>query len=199
MALTFRRRSIGRLQSVPRRFSLTGITAAFAVGAAATLLSVLSDSNEDLHSSRPPISSTSWSNAVTRTCAHALLFERRHEIGTMAGAVDVGRDIRSSTERRLSKVGRIAVPRRWLDLSRRWIALERRLATAYATSYVGIYEVIAAAGTRRLQAQELRKLGRLLHAPDQLSWAAARLERKLRVPDCTGGTPVAPVPTQIAA
>jgi hypothetical protein len=30
-----------------------------------------------------------WSRAVTGICAHALLFEGRHEIGTRAGAVSV--------------------------------------------------------------------------------------------------------------
>lgn len=77
-------------------------------------------------------------------------------------------------------------------LVRRWIALERRLAAAYAKSYVRIYEVIAETRTPKQHAEEPRRLGELLHAPDELSMAAARLERQLNVPDCTGGTPVLP-------
>ena len=45
-----------------------------------------------------------WSREVTSICAHALLFEGSHEIGTRAGAVAVAADIRASTERRLTRI-----------------------------------------------------------------------------------------------
>ena len=136
----------------------------------------------------PSVSLAPWSSAVTRICAHARLFEGRHEIGTLAGAIAVSRDIHSSTRRRLAKVAQLPTPndRKAID---HWLALERRLAAAYATSYLKIYQVIAATRTPPQHAQELRLLGRLLHAPDHINRAATRLGALLDVPDCTGGTP----------
>ena len=136
----------------------------------------------------PWVSPAHWSRAVSRICAHALLFEGRHRIGTLAGAIAVSRDIRASTGRRLAKVARLRTPsdRREID---RWLVLERRLAAAYATSYLKIYQVIAAVRTPRQRAREPRLLGKLLHAPDHINWPATRLEALLHVPDCTGGTP----------
>jgi hypothetical protein len=134
------------------------------------------------------VSLAHWSHAVTRICAHPLLFDGRHEIGTLAGAIAVSRDIRSSTRRRLTKVAHLRTPndREAID---HWLALERRLAAAYATSYVKIYKVIAATRTPPQHNREPRLLGRLLHAPDQINRAATRLGALLDVPDCTGGTP----------
>ena len=43
-----------------------------------------------------------WSGAVARICANALLFEEEHQLGNRAGAIAVARDIRASTARRLS-------------------------------------------------------------------------------------------------
>jgi hypothetical protein len=85
-------------------------------------------------------------------------------------------------------VARLRTPSDLREIDRR-LVLERRLAAAYATSYLKIYQVIAAARTPRQHAQETRLLGKLLHAPDRINWAATRLEALLHVPDCTGGTP----------
>jgi hypothetical protein len=128
-----------------------------------------------------------WSQAVSGICAHALLFEGNHQIGTHAGAVAVARDIRKSTERRLRRIRalQIAPPKQGLAL--RWLRLERRLAATYANSYLRTYEAIAAAKTRRQNARLPRVLGKLLHAPDALRQTTARLEQRLQVSDCTGG------------
>jgi hypothetical protein len=175
------------------------VATAVLLGSAVLVPFVWSGSSGDEHPTPVPLSSVAWSSGVTRICAHALLFEGRHESGTRAGAVAVAADIRSSTERRIIPVARLSAPAAWRDLAQRWIALERRLAAAYAASYLGIYDVIAATHTPRQHAQEPRKLGRLLHAPDQLSMAAARLAQQLHVPDCTGGTPLAPPEARLAA
>ena len=131
---------------------------------------------------------TVWSRGVTEICAHALLFEGSHEIGTRAGAVAVAQDIRASTERRLTRVAELPVPATQQGLAVRWMDVERRLAGVYATSYLRIFDVIAAAQTPAQQAQAPRLLGKALHAPDRLSGVAALLEARLHVPDCTGGT-----------
>jgi hypothetical protein len=138
-----------------------------------------------------------WPHAVTDICAHALLFEGRHEIGTRAGAVAVARDIRSSTERRLARIAALSLPPPQPSLAARWLAVERRLAAVYAHSYLRIFEVIDAANTSRQRAREPRLLQRLLRAPDQLREQAARLELRLGIADCTGGT-AGPVPHESA-
>jgi hypothetical protein len=71
---------------------------------------------------------STWSRAVTGICAHALLFEGRHEIGARAGAVAVARDIRASTARRLRRIRALQIPPPDQRLSGRWLRLERRLA-----------------------------------------------------------------------
>jgi hypothetical protein len=139
-----------------------------------------------------------WSRGVIRICAHALLFEGSHEIGTRAGAVAVADDIRASTERRLTRVAAMPAPPTQRALAARWIGVERRLATVYATSYLGIFDVIAAAETPEQQTQAASLLGKLLHAPDRLSQTAAGLEQHLQVPDCTGGT-ARPTPSSPSA
>ena len=139
-----------------------------------------------------------WSRGVTRICAHALLFEGSHEIGTRAGAVAVAEDIRASTERRLTRITALPAPPTQRALAARWLGIERRLAAVYATSYLGIFDVIAAAETPEQQTQAATLLGKLLHAPDRLSQTAARLEEELQVPDCTGGT-ARPVPSDPSA
>jgi hypothetical protein len=128
-----------------------------------------------------------WSQAVSGICAHALLFEGSHQIGTHGGAVAVARDIRASTERRLRRIEALGIAPPQERLAARWLRLERRLAAVYASSYLRIYEAIAAATTRRQNARLPRVLGQLLHAPDALRKTTARLERQLHVPDCTGG------------
>jgi hypothetical protein len=128
-----------------------------------------------------------YSQAVANICSGALLFEGRHTGGTRAGALAVARDIRASTRRRLERVRAIPAPHGREQVVRRWIALERRLADAFATSWVRIFEVVDAADTPRERAREVPVLERLVHAPDGLRAAAARLEQRLEVPDCTGG------------
>lgn len=139
---------------------------------------------------------TSWSDGVTQICAHALLFEGQHEIGTRAGAIAVARDIRASTARRLDRIRALQVPPPLPDLSMQWLDLEQRLADVYASSYVRIYNAIAAAVTQKQRGRLPRVLERLVHAPDALRGKTASLEGRLHVPDCTGGgTPNAPPQT----
>jgi hypothetical protein len=128
-----------------------------------------------------------YSRAVTQICSGARLFEGRHAIGTRAGALAVAHDIRASTRRRLLRVDALSVPRELEGVVDRWTTLERRLANAYAESWVGIYDVIAATQTQTQRARAPRLLRRLLRGPDQLRLAAARIALTLRVPDCTGG------------
>ena len=128
-----------------------------------------------------------WSREVTGICAHALLFEGRHQIGTRAGAVAVSRDIRASTARRLLHIRALSIRPPQRRLSRRWLRLERRLAAVYASSYLRIYDAIAAANTPSERARLPRVLGRLLHMPDAIRETTTNLEQRLRVPDCTGG------------
>ena len=130
---------------------------------------------------------TSWSDGVTQICAHALLFEGRHESGTRAGAIAVASDIRASTARRLDRIRALQVPPPEPDLSMQWLDLEQRLADMYASSYVRIYNAIAAAVTRKQRSRLPRVLDRLVHAPDALRDEAASLGGRLHVPDCTGG------------
>jgi hypothetical protein len=137
----------------------------------------------------------SWSDGVTQICAHALLFEGRHEIGTRAGAIAVARDIRASTARRLDRIRALEVRPPQPGPSMEWLDLEQRLADVYAGSYVRIYNAIAAAVTPKQRARLPRVLERLLHAPDALRGKAASFEGRLHVPDCTGGgTPGAATP-----
>jgi hypothetical protein len=132
---------------------------------------------------------TPWSRAVTDICAHALLFEESHEIGTRAGALAVAADIRSSTERRLLRIRALPMVPPQRGLTSRWLFLEQRLADAYASSFVGILDAIAGATTAPERAQLPRIVRGLLHAPDALRRKAASLEMRLHVPDCTGGSP----------
>jgi hypothetical protein len=144
----------------------------------------------------------SWSSGVSRICVHALLFEKRHRIGTRAGAVSVAVDIRASTARRLGKIHALRAAPAEPALAAEWVTLERRLAAAYARVYVEIYDVIAAAQTVRQRAREPEALAALVHRPDRLRSAAAALERRLRVPDCTGGAnppPTSPTATPARA
>jgi hypothetical protein len=131
----------------------------------------------------------SWSGSVTHICAHALLFEKRHQMGTHAGAEAVARDIRASTGRRLVRIAALRARPPQPRLAARWLVVERRLADVYAASYVRIYDVIASTHTAPQRAREPGRLRRLLHAPDALSRVAGRLEEQLHVPDCTGGSP----------
>jgi hypothetical protein len=128
-----------------------------------------------------------YSRTVTGICAHALLFEGSHEIGTRAGALEVADDIRASSRRRLARVAAVSTPPVEARLAARWLALEQRLADVYATTYVSIFDLIAAPWTPEQAAVAPRLLATLMHAPDPLRQAAARLEQQLQVPDCIGG------------
>ena len=107
--------------------------------------------------------------------------------GIVTGAVAVARDIRASTDRRLRQIRALPIAPPQQRLALRWLRLERRLAALYARSYLRTYEAIAAAKTRKQNDRLPRVLGKLLHAPDALRETTARLERRLQVPDCTGG------------
>jgi|KBSMisStaDraftv2_1062788.scaffolds.fasta_scaffold367793_1 hypothetical protein len=140
----------------------------------------------------PAATQPSWSGSVTHICAHALLFEQRHQMGTRAGAEAVARDIRASTGRRLARIHALRVRPPQPQRAVRWLVVERRLAGVYATSYVRIYDVIASAHTAGQRASEPSRLRRLLDAPKALRRTADRLEVQLHVPDCTGGNPTDP-------
>jgi hypothetical protein len=142
----------------------------------------------------PAATPTDYVGAITKICSRALLFEDSHGLGTRADARAIARDIRASTGRRLDRVAAVRVPRSRIRLVERWIALERRLADAYADSWVGIFDAIDATYDARRPARLPALLRRRLHAPDRVRLAAARLERVLQVPDCTGGgaSPTAP-------
>ena len=128
-----------------------------------------------------------YSRAVTGVCAHALLFEGTHAIGTREGALEVADDIRASSRRRLALVAALSTPPVETRLAARWLALEQRLADMYATSYVAIYDLIALPWTPEQAAVAPGLLATLVHAPDALRQAAGRLEQQLQVPDCIGG------------
>jgi hypothetical protein len=108
-------------------------------------------------------------------------------MGTRAGALAVADDIRASTGRRLERVAALQAPPSEREPVARWLVLERRLAETYALTYVRIYDLIAAPHTPAETTRAAERLARLVHAPDRLHAAAARLEQRLRVPDCTGG------------
>jgi len=168
--------------------------AALAVAGAGSLLAL----GLGRHASAPDETPAAWSRAAARICAHALLFEGRHEIGTRAGAIAVARDIRASTEERLARIAALPPAPDERDLERRWVTLERRLATAYAVSYVRIFTVIAAARTPAERAREPRLLEALVHAPDAVRREAAQLEQRLGIHDCTGGD-TKPPPAALSA
>jgi hypothetical protein len=124
---------------------------------------------------------------VARICSHARLFEGTHAIGTGAGALAVADDIRSTSRRRLAVLTALPVPAVARQTVTTWLRLERRLADSYALNYVRIYDLIATPrATPAEDVQAARRLAKLLHAPDPLRRAAARLEQQLGVPDCTG-------------
>jgi hypothetical protein len=128
-----------------------------------------------------------WSRAVTQICAHGLLFDGRHEVGTEADALAVAEDIRATTARRLVLVAALPPPVGLRAVAARWLTIEQRLAAIYAHSYVRMFEVIDAGSAPGQRAHEAQVVSRLLGAPDRLQQTAAVLEGRLRVPDCTGG------------
>jgi len=155
---------------------MTGLVAAFAAsteGVAAT-------------NTTRTATAASYSLAVTRICAGALLFDHSHDMGTRDDALSVAADIRASTAHRLTQVVTVPVPRDLGQISLRWIASQRRLAAAFAQTWVEIFDAIDAADTPEEQAALPARLHALVDAPDALRFAAGRLELKLHVPDCTG-------------
>ena len=136
--------------------------------------------------SRP--ASPDYAVSVRQICAGALLFDHPHSMGTRPGAMAVARDIRASTGRRLTRVTAVRPPPSLRHPVARWISLQRRLADSYAYNWVRIYDAIDTARTPAQHAGLARALERLLHAPDPLRRASARLEQQLDLPDCTGGS-----------
>lgn len=132
-------------------------------------------------------SAAEYAQAVTHICAGALLFDHAHDMGTRADALAVARDIRASTDRRLGRVTKVAVPPALRRLSSRWISSQRQLAAMFARLWVRIYDTVDAANTPAQRATLPQRLHRLVHLPDPLRRAAGRLELELHVPDCTGG------------
>ena len=128
-----------------------------------------------------------YSAAVTRICAGALLFDDAHQMGTRSDALSIARDIRASTARRLTRVSALPVPPGLKRVNSDWISSQRRLASLFARTWVRIYDTIDAAHTPAQRATLAEHLEKLVHAPDPLRRAAARLELELDVPDCTGG------------
>ena len=128
-----------------------------------------------------------YSAAVTRICAGALLFDGAHQMGTRSDALSIAQDIRDSTARRLAGVTALPVPPELERANSDWISSQRRLASLFATTWVGIYDTIDAAHTPEQRATLVERLEKLVHAPDPLRRAAGRLELELDVPDCTGG------------
>jgi hypothetical protein len=131
-------------------------------------------------------SAVGYSSAVAHICAGALRFDHPHQMGTRADALAVARDIRLSTARRLARVAALTPPPRLHRISRRWVASERALAAMFARTWVQIYDAIDAAHSLSQSAGLVGRLQRLVHAPDRLKLAAARLELVHHVPDCTG-------------
>jgi hypothetical protein len=140
-----------------------------------------------------------YSRAVEQICAGALLFDGRHQIGTRAGALAVSQDIRATGTRRLRRVDAVSKPAAAARLAGRWIAVERRLVETYASTYLQIWYEIERANSPARRAALPRVLHALIHRPDGLQYRAARLEQRLRVPDCTGGQPSTRTPTSQTA
>ena len=132
-------------------------------------------------------SAAQYSVAIARICANALLFDRAHDMGTRADALDIARDIRASTARRLARVAALSVPPELVRLSSRWIASQHELAALFARLWVRIYDTIDAARTSAQRATLPTRLEQLVHTPDRLKLTAGQLGIELRVPDCTGG------------
>jgi hypothetical protein len=162
--------------AVPWRFTVLLTLAAMATVGSASNPSSAADRSR-----------VTWSAAVTRICANALLFEEEHQLGNRAGAIAVARDIRASTARRVNRIRALPMRPPQRRLSVRWLALEQRLAAVYARSFVAIYDAIAAAESPQQRNELPNVLRRLLDAPDGLREMTTNLERRLRVPDCTGG------------
>jgi hypothetical protein len=169
------------LEGVPgtllRRSSLTALLAAAAVAAAAQ------------GTNAATLTPATYALAVRQICAHAMLFERSHPIGTRAGALELAADIRASTRRRLARIAALPAPRSEHRPIARWVAVERQLAATYALDYVRIYDLIAEPRTTPAQrTRAARRLALLVHDADRLRRIAARRESQLQVPDCTGGS-----------
>ena len=173
---------MGTRNTGKRLAGLIGILVLVACTAAAS-----AQAQNQVHQAPDALSPAAYSRAVTGICAHALLFEGTHAIGTRAGALEVADDIRASSRRRLALVAALSTPVAETSVITRWLALEQRLADLYAATYVSIYDLIATPWTPEQAAVAPGLLATLIHAPDVLRQAAASLEARLHVPDCIGG------------
>ncbi len=130
---------------------------------------------------------TVFSERVGHICAGAVLFEDSHTIGTRAGAVAVSRDIRETGTRRLRRVAAVPEPKSQAATIRRWLLVERRLVAVYARDYLLIWDLIEEWNSPAARARIPARLHALTHDPDALKRQADAYERRLSVPDCTGG------------
>jgi hypothetical protein len=137
---------------------------------------------------------TEFSQQVTSICSGALLFDGEHVIGTRAGAIAVSRDIRLTGTRRLRRVAAVDEPSDEAPMIRQWLRAERLLVFAFARDWLRIWDEIESAHTRSQRAGLPARLDALVHQPDSLKWRADAYERRLGVPDCTGGGHLAPSP-----
>lgn len=129
-----------------------------------------------------------YSQAVARLCAGAVLFSHSHAIGTRDGAIAVSQDIRRTGARRLRRVDAVAKPAPEATLAHNWISVERHLVELYATTYLRIWYAIERAETPRQRAALPVHLRALIDRPRTLEQKAGRFEQRLSVPDCTGGS-----------
>jgi hypothetical protein len=180
------------LQMPPAHVSSFVLRAALLACLGLTALAAQSAIGGDLpESSQAPAGFASrldYTLSVRQICAGALLFDHPHSMGTRAGAIAVALDIRASTGRRLTRVTAVRPPPSLRHPVARWLSLQRRLADSYADNWVRIYDAIDTARTPAQHAGLARNLKRLVHAPDPLRRASARLEQQFELPDCTGGT-----------
>lgn len=160
-----------------------------------TLLAALAVLAGEAEAAKAPQTPARYSRTVVHVCAGALLFDGRHQIGTRAGAIAVSQDIRATGTKRLRRVDTVSKPASTARLAAGWIAVERRLVETYASTYLQIWFAIEAANSPAQRAALPRVLHALIHRPDRLQYRAARLEKRLRVPDCTGGQPNPQTPT----
>lgn len=130
---------------------------------------------------------TTYAHAVVQICAGALLFDGKHSIGTRAGAIAVSKAIRRTGESRLRRVDAIGKPPGEVRLATHWISVERQLVEIYSGNYLRIWFAIERAQSPQQRAALPGRLHALVDRPRPLERVARRLERRLHVPDCTGG------------
>jgi len=130
---------------------------------------------------------TPFAQQVRQICNGALLFERKHAIGTRAGAIAVSRDIRKTGTWRLRRVAAVPAPDAQAAAIGQWLGIEQRLVASFARDYLLIWDAIEAADSPAQRASLPDRLHALVHAPDALKQQARAYEQELGLPDCTGG------------